>query len=155
MIVTGFWNRGRRRRRLKSDGSALTSWVSARIVGDGFRSRSMTEQMAIELTPSAAEHVRDYLSRHEGIGLRLGVKPTGCSGWAYDVSVAEEINEDDSSFESNGVTVVIAADALPMIEGTQIDFVTEGLNRTFVFRNPNVTDECGCGESFTVGSMAG
>ena len=109
--------------------------------------------MSIELTKTAADHVRDYLSRNEGIGLRLGVKPTGCSGWAYDVSVAEEITDDDSSFESNGVTVVVAPDALSLIEGTQIDFVKEGLNSTFVFRNPNVTDECGCGESFAVGPI--
>ena len=106
--------------------------------------------MSVELTDQAANHVRGYLQRNGGEALRLGVRKTGCSGWAYEVSVAEAIGADDTVFESNGITVAIDPKALPLVKGTSIDFVRVGLNRTFVFRNPNVTDECGCGESFAV-----
>jgi len=109
--------------------------------------------MAISLTQNAANHVRQFIERHgqgAGMGLRLGVKPTGCSGWAYTVAVAETVNQGDQVFESLGVTVVVDPDSLKLIDGTELDFVTQGLNRVFVFNNPNVTDECGCGESFTI-----
>lgn len=109
--------------------------------------------MAITLTETAADRVRQFLQQEgHGVGLRLGVKRTGCSGWAYKVDLADEIGENDLVFEEHGVKVVVDPKSLELVDGTQIDFVTEGLNREFRFRNPNVTDECGCGESFTVGS---
>jgi iron-sulfur cluster assembly protein len=107
--------------------------------------------MAITLTKTAADHVKRFIDRHQdGVGLRLGVKPTGCSGWAYTVGVAEDFNDDDQVFESLGIQVAVDPDAIKLIDGTQLDFVTQGINRVFVFDNPNVTDECGCGESFTI-----
>ena len=107
--------------------------------------------MAISLTESAASRVRNYLeTRGEGIGLRLGVTKTGCSGYSYVINYAEDITDADVVFEDKGVTVVVDADALPLIDGTEVDFVKSGLNEAFSFRNPNVTGECGCGESFNV-----
>ena len=107
--------------------------------------------MAISLTESAATRVRNYLqARGEGIGLRLGVTRTGCSGYSYVINYAEDIRDDDEVFESRGVKVVVDADALPLIDGTEVDFVKSGLNEAFSFRNPNVSGECGCGESFNV-----
>ena len=107
--------------------------------------------MAISLTESAASRVRNYLeNRGSGIGLRLGVTKTGCSGYAYAINYAEEIAADDIVFEDKGVTVVVDKDALPLIDGTEVDFVKSGLNEAFSFRNPNVSGECGCGESFNV-----
>ena len=107
--------------------------------------------MAISLTDSAASRVRNYLeSRGESIGLRLGVTKTGCSGYSYVINYAEDITDADIVFEDKGVKVVVAADALPLIDGTEVDFVKHGLNEAFSFRNPNVTGECGCGESFNV-----
>jgi iron-sulfur cluster assembly protein len=107
--------------------------------------------MAISLTESAASRVRNYLeSRGGGIGLRLGVTKTGCSGYSYVINYAEGITDDDVVFEDKGVKVVVDAEALPLIDGTEVDFVKSGLNEAFSFRNPNVTGECGCGESFNV-----
>ena len=107
--------------------------------------------MAISLTESAASRVRDYLeARGEGIGLRLGVTKTGCSGYSYVINYAEDITEADVVFEDKGVKVVVDGDALPLIDGTEVDFVKSGLNEAFSFRNPNITGECGCGESFNV-----
>ncbi len=107
--------------------------------------------MAISLTTTAAERVEKFLaSRGKGIGLRLGVKTTGCSGMAYTLEFVDELNEEDTSFESNGVTVIVDPKSLAYIDGTELDFVKEGLNEGFQFNNPNVKDECGCGESFTV-----
>jgi iron-sulfur cluster assembly protein len=106
--------------------------------------------MAITLTETATRRVRDYLSREGGKALRLGVRKTGCSGWAYEVSVAESILPTDHVFEQGDITVIVDPDSLPFLDGSRVDFVTEGLNRTFQFENPNATDECGCGESFTV-----
>ena len=107
--------------------------------------------MAISLTPSAAERVRNYLDRRgKGVGLRLGVTKTGCSGYSYVINYAEEIDEADIVFEDKGVTVVVDPEALPLIDGTEVDFVKNGLNEAFSFRNPNITGECGCGESFNV-----
>lgn len=107
--------------------------------------------MAITLTPSAAERVKSHLAaRGRGLGLRLGVRKTGCSGFAYVVNFAEDIAADDHVFDSEGVRVVVDAGSLPLIDGTEVDFVRQGLNEAFRFRNPNVKGECGCGESFAV-----
>ncbi len=108
--------------------------------------------MPITLTPAAVERVRHFIAgRPELVGMRLGVKRTGCSGWGYDVEVAEQIGRDDTVFEQDGVRVVVDAQSLPLVQGTEIDFVRRGLNSEFVFHNPNATGECGCGESFTTG----
>jgi len=107
--------------------------------------------MAISLTDSAADRVRSYLEkRGRGVGLRLGVSQTGCSGYSYVINYADEIDDSDVVFEDKGITVVVEPDALPLIDGTQIDFVKNGLNEAFSFRNPNISGECGCGESFNV-----
>lgn len=107
--------------------------------------------MAINLTASAAERVRSYLAQQPGaVGLRLGVRKTGCSGWAYQIGMADEVSTEDRIFEDHGIKVVVSADALKLIDGTTVDFVKEGLNELFRFENPNVKDECGCGESFSV-----
>jgi iron-sulfur cluster assembly protein len=106
--------------------------------------------MAITLTPSAVARVRQYLAETPGgVGLRFGVKRSGCSGWSYIVDIATARAGEDSVFEQEGVAVLVDADSLPQVDGTQIDFVKNGLNHTFVFRNPRVQAECGCGESFT------
>jgi iron-sulfur cluster assembly protein len=107
--------------------------------------------MPISLTPAAAERVRTFMaSRGKGIGLRLGVKQTGCSGYAYVVSYADELGAKDVVFEVSDVKVVVDAESLKYVDGTEIDFVRQGLNEAFKFRNPNVKGECGCGESFNV-----
>lgn len=107
--------------------------------------------MAISLTPSAAERVKTHLAaRGHGLGLRLGVRKTGCSGYAYVVNYAEDIDSSDRVFESGGVRIVVDASSLALIDGTEVDFVRQGLNEAFRFRNPNVKGECGCGESFAV-----
>jgi iron-sulfur cluster assembly protein len=107
--------------------------------------------MAISLTASAAERVRSYLEkRGHGLGLRVGVKKTGCSGYAYVIDYADSIADDDSVFEDGGVKVIVDAGSLEIIDGTEVDFVKDGLNEAFKFRNPNVKGECGCGESFNV-----
>jgi iron-sulfur cluster assembly protein len=107
--------------------------------------------MAISLTSSAADRVKNFLAnRGRGVGLRLGVKATGCSGYAYVVNYADEIQAGDIVFEDQGVKVLVDRKSLGYIDGTQIDFVKQGLNEAFKFRNPNVKGECGCGESFTV-----
>ena len=106
--------------------------------------------MAIQLTPSATERVRRYIDREGGVGLRLGVRKTGCSGWAYTVELAEQVGDADVVFDQDGVKVVVNPDALTFLDGSTIDFVTEGLGSFFRFDNPNVTEECGCGESFTI-----
>lgn len=107
--------------------------------------------MAVSLTTSAAERVRSYLGiRGHGVGLRVGVKRTGCSGWAYTIDYADSIEADDVVFDQAGVKVVVDSKSLDLIDGTEVDFVKEGLNESFRFRNPNVKGECGCGESFSV-----
>ena len=107
--------------------------------------------MAISLTEPAAERVRDYLeARGSGVGLRIGVQKTGCNGFAYVVNYADDVNEDDRVFEDRGVTVVVDQESLKLIDGTEVDFIKEGLNEAFRFRNPNIAGECGCGESFNV-----
>jgi iron-sulfur cluster assembly protein len=107
--------------------------------------------MPVTLTPSAARHVAAHQAkRGKGVGLRLGVRTTGCSGLAYKLEYADETKPEDRLFESHGVTVVIDPKSLPYLEGTELDFAREGLNEGFKFNNPNVKDECGCGESFNV-----
>lgn len=107
--------------------------------------------MSISITPAAADRVKNFLaSRGHGVGLRLGVKPTGCSGYAYVVNYADELSGEDVVFEERGVKIIVDKNSLSFIDGTEIDFVKQGLNEAFRFRNPNVKGECGCGESFTV-----
>ncbi len=108
--------------------------------------------MSVHLTPSAAQRVVDMIAkRGDGIGLRVGVKVSGCTGYAYVVDYADAINDDDQVFESEGVKVVVDAKSLPVIDGMTLDYVKESLlNEGFEFNNPNVKDECGCGESFSV-----
>ena len=107
--------------------------------------------MAISLTPAAAARVKNFIAtRGHGLGLRLGVKATGCSGFAYVVNYADQMTSDDVVFEAQGVKVIVDQKSLSYIDGTEVDFVKQGLNEAFRFRNPNVKGECGCGESFTV-----
>ncbi|MFQ5547478.1 MAG: iron-sulfur cluster assembly protein IscA [Woeseia sp.] len=107
--------------------------------------------MAVSLTEPAAERVKSYLdARGKGVGLRVGVKKTGCSGYAYVVNYADDIADSDTVFEYHGVKVIVDKKSLKVIDGTEVDFVKRGLNEAFRFRNPNVTGECGCGESFSV-----
>jgi iron-sulfur cluster assembly protein len=107
--------------------------------------------MAIMLTESAADRVRAHLAqRGTGLGLRVGIKKTGCSGFAYVVNYADQINPDDAVFEAKGVKVVVDLTSLPLIDGTLVDFVKQGLNEAFKFQNPKAKGECGCGESFNV-----
>ena len=107
--------------------------------------------MAISLTDKAASRVRDYLARHGGaVGLRLGVRKTGCSGWAYTVDYAEAVGSGDIVVESQGVKLIITAESMPFLDGARVDYVRDGLNEKFAFENPNATSECGCGESFSV-----
>jgi iron-sulfur cluster assembly protein len=110
-----------------------------------------TTAMAITLTESAARHVSRYIEkRGKGIGLRLGVRTTGCSGMAYKLEYADQAQPEDLQFESHGVKVFVDPKSFSYIEGTELDFVREGLNEGFKFNNPNVKSECGCGESFNI-----
>lgn len=107
--------------------------------------------MGVTLSEKAAKHVASYIAkRGRGVGLRLGVRTSGCSGMAYKLEFADDLAADDLVFESHGVKVLIDPKSLPYLEGTELDFVREGLNEGFKFNNPNVKDECGCGESFNV-----
>lgn len=108
--------------------------------------------MSISITPSANQRMRQFLAQAPAAaGVRFGVKRTGCSGFAYVVDLAEDVSADDQTFQIDGVPVIVDTKSLPMLDGTEIDFQRQGLNASFVFRNPNATGECGCGESFTVG----
>ncbi len=107
--------------------------------------------MAITLTEKAAKHITRYIERRgKGIGLRLGVRTTGCSGLAYQLEYVDEALPEDTLFESLGVKVYVDPKSLAYLDGTELDYVREGLNEGFKFQNPNVKDECGCGESFRV-----
>lgn len=107
--------------------------------------------MAVTLTPAAAARVRNFLSgRGHGIGLRLGVKTSGCSGMAYTLEFADEAAPEDHVFDSHGVTVLVDPLSLVYLDGTELDFAREGLNEGFQFNNPNAVASCGCGESFSV-----
>ena len=107
--------------------------------------------MAIRLTDSAASRIQTFLAnRGKGIGLRLGVKTSGCSGMAYVIEFADVINDDDNVFEDQNIKIIVDKKSLVYIDGTELDFVKEGLNEGFKFNNPNAHNECGCGESFNV-----
>ncbi len=107
--------------------------------------------MAITLTDRAAQHVQDYLTkRGKGVGVRFGVRTTGCSGMAYKLEFVDAAGEEDQTFESHGVKVFVDPKSLVYIDGTELDFVREGLNEGFKFNNPREKDKCGCGESFNV-----
>ncbi len=107
--------------------------------------------MAITITEAAAERINHSLqSRGSGVGLRIGVKTSGCSGYMYDIDYADEVTDNDQVFEANGAKVVIDNESLTFLDGTEVDYGREGLNEAFKFSNPNASAECGCGESFTV-----
>lgn len=107
--------------------------------------------MAVTMTERAAQHVTSFLSRRgKGIGVRLGVRTTGCSGMAYKLEYADAANAEDQSFESHGVKIFVDPKSLVYLDGTELDFVREGLNEGFKFNNPQEKDRCGCGESFRV-----
>lgn len=107
--------------------------------------------MSVTMTERAATHVGKALTqRGKGVGLRLGVRTAGCSGMAYRLEYVDDLADDDSVFESYGVKIVVDPKSLAYLDGTELDFVREGLNEGFKFNNPNVKDECGCGESFHV-----
>ena len=107
--------------------------------------------MPVTLTEKAANHVQSFLAkRGKGVGLRVGVRTSGCSGMAYKLEFVDAVEANDVQFESHGVRVVVDPKSLPYVEGTELDYTREGLNEGFKFRNPNVKDECGCGESFNV-----
>ncbi|MBL8330762.1 MAG: iron-sulfur cluster assembly accessory protein [Rubrivivax sp.] len=107
--------------------------------------------MALSVTPKAARQIQKALvQRGSGIGLRLAIKTSGCSGYAYALEFADEPAADDLSFDSEGVKLLVSATSLPLIDGTQLDWVREGLNEGFKFNNPNAAATCGCGESFAV-----
>ena len=107
--------------------------------------------MAITVTERAAKHVSNFLAkRGKGVGLRLGVRTTGCSGMAYKLEFVDEAQADDIRFDSNGITVFVDPKSLAYLDGTELDFAREGLNEGFKFNNPNVKNTCGCGESFNV-----
>lgn len=107
--------------------------------------------MAVTVTQRAAQHIQQFLQkRGKGVGVRLGVKTSGCSGMAYKLEFADNSLPEDLIFDSYGIQVLIDPKSLPYLDGTELDFVREGLNEGFKFNNPNVKDQCGCGESFTV-----
>jgi iron-sulfur cluster assembly protein len=107
--------------------------------------------MAVTLSPAAAKHVTKYLSkRGKGVGVRLGVKTTGCSGLAYKLEYVDDVAPEDVLFETQGIKLMIDPKSMAYIDGTELDFVREGLNEGFKFNNPNERDRCGCGESFRV-----
>jgi iron-sulfur cluster assembly protein len=111
--------------------------------------------MAVTLTASARDRVRQYQAATPGtIGLRFGVKKSGCSGWAYLIDMASDRREGEVAFEQDGVLLLVDGPSLVHVDGTEIDFVSQGLNQQFVFRNPRVAAECGCGESFTTDASA-
>ena len=110
------------------------------------------DTMTIHLTDAARERVQGFLAaRPEAVGLRFGVKKTGCSGYAYVIDLTDEVDADDVVVDANGIRIVVNPESVDFVRGTEIDFVKQGLGSAFVFRNPNVTGECGCGESFTTG----
>ena len=107
--------------------------------------------MSVTMSEAAAQHVSRYIAkRGKGIGIRLGVKTSGCSGMAYKLEFADAADPEDIIFESHGLKVLVDPKSLPYLDGTELDFTKEGLNEGFKFNNPNVKDQCGCGESFNV-----
>ena len=103
--------------------------------------------MAVTLSPAAADRVKSHVSREGRYGIRVGVRKSGCSGYAYVLDYADDAGEADVVFEDDGVRVVVDRDSLAFLDGMEVDFVKRGLNEMFTFRNPNVKSECGCGES--------
>jgi iron-sulfur cluster assembly protein len=107
--------------------------------------------MGITITEAAADRVQNFLAnRGKGLGIRLSVRTSGCSGMAYEMEFVDELEEDDQVFEDRGVRVVIDSKSLVYLDGTEVDYAREGLNEGFKFNNPNAKSECGCGESFNV-----
>ena len=106
--------------------------------------------MAITLTDSAAARIAEQIKKNKAAALRFGVTESGCSGYSYVMDLADKIGDDDTVYEYPGVKVVVDSKSLDILDGTQIDYVAEGLNQTFKFSNPKATDECGCGESFAM-----
>lgn len=107
--------------------------------------------MSIQLTQSAATQISTFLSKQkDAVGLRFGIKNSGCSGFAYTVDMTDKIDDTDTVFESHGIKVVVNKEHLTYVDGTQIDYQTQGFASAFSFKNPKVVDECGCGESFSV-----
>ena len=112
--------------------------------------------MAVTLAPEALARVQRYLTESpQALGLRFGVKRTGCSGWQHFADLAQDEREGDHVFEQDGVRIYVDADSLPLVDGTEIDFGKHGLSETFTFNNPNAAAECGCGESFTTDEALG
>jgi iron-sulfur cluster assembly protein len=127
----------------------MLRWRS--ITFQGHRGKRRAGTMAITLTEKAAKHISRYMERRgKGLGLRLGVRTTGCSGLAYKLEYVDEESPEDQVFESRGIRVFVDPKSLPYIDGTELDFAREGLNEGFKFQNPNMKDECGCGESFRI-----
>ena len=113
--------------------------------------RPFLRDMELTLSKSAIDHVHRQLKRRgKGLGIRVGVRPAGCSGWAYVVDYADTITPEDHVYEAHGVKVVVDSKSLPLLDGTELDFSQDGLNASWMLRNPNVKSECGCGESFSV-----
>jgi iron-sulfur cluster assembly protein len=111
----------------------------------------MEMDVAITLTETAANHIKSQITKSgKGVGLRIGVKKSGCSGFAYTLDIAQEVRESDNIFESHGAKVVVDTESLPFLNGTEIEYEKQGLGYAFKFNNPNVKDQCGCGESFGV-----
>jgi iron-sulfur cluster assembly protein len=111
--------------------------------------------MTIQITAAARQRMQDFLAREPGaVGVRFGIKRTGCSGFGYTVDLADAVAENDHVFDEGGMRLVVDAKALPFVDGTEIDFERTGLNAAFVFRNPNASGACGCGESFTVDTQS-
>lgn len=107
--------------------------------------------MNLQLSPTAATRINAQLAkRGKGVGLRVGVKKSGCSGWAYTMDYADQVGADDQVFESNGAKLIVKSEHLPLLAGLTLDWQKQGLNESFKFVNPNVKGECGCGESFAV-----
>ena len=107
--------------------------------------------MTITMTETAANHICNQVDKNgKGVGLRIGVKKSGCSGYAYTFDIAQEVLDNDSVFESHGAKVLVDAESLAFLDGTQIEYAQQGLGYAFKFNNPNVKNQCGCGESFAV-----
>jgi iron-sulfur cluster assembly protein len=106
--------------------------------------------MGITLTERAAAHVKRFLAHHGKAALRLGIKPTGCSGYSYVMEPTSSVGEEDRVFESQGIRIIVSAKSLNHLAGTELDYTREGLNERFEFRNPNIKTTCGCGESFNI-----
>lgn len=134
----------------------MQSVPDARLATSNPESRiPLPDPMPIQLTEAALNRMHAFLARNpDAVGVRFGIRKTGCSGYAYTVDLAKAVAENDQVFDQDGIRVLVDAEALPFVEGTEIDFKRHGLNASFVFRNPNATGECGCGESFTVDSPA-